>query len=181
MKTNLHLTHVVALAIAVMAALAQPVFGIQINNQLVFTEDSTGLSVTYNGAPLIVTSLGGTGGTQHWLVTTPVGVTFTSAGVSWTEPENSSLFNNVAFTNPTASVAGPTLPVASDVVLPFTTIIGDEMPFQVGHDLNGVPVMATFDDDGEPKVPDTGSTLSLLALALAALFGASRLRSIRAV
>lgn len=144
-------------------------------NQLVFTEtSSTSLSVTYDNTALVVTLSGVSGPEVAWNVMLPAGLAFTIPAVSWIEPENQSLFNNVDFgAQPVAN---------SESTLPIGPIFLDESTLPVGFDpSNGASITVKFDDDGDvaTTVPDSGSTFGLLVLALAALFGASRLRSIR--
>lgn len=167
-------TRVVLLAASIAAALGTTP-AIAQDHQLVFTEDSTGLSVTYDGTAVPVPP---SGGTQLWLVNLQPalpGFTFPN-DISWIEPENPNLFNNVAFTSAPGPVA-----VASDVTLAFTNPIADETAVAIGKFADGSVIYATFDDDAAAaetrSVPDTGSTLGLLALALAGLFGASRFHS----
>jgi len=189
MKTNpalklLKTSTLVPFVIAIAAALLpRPVSAQAANNQLVITEDSsTSLSATYNGSAVSVTFSPITPAfPERWIVTLPVNVSYQSPGeFAWTEPENSSN-SNVLAPSPTF---GNQFFVTSDGIPPGppVTPVGDETGVFIGTPVGStVPIIATFDDDGDvATVPDTGSTLGLLVLALAGLFGARRIRSFRA-
>ena len=173
MKTN---SLVLALAIAAVLV-AQPVRAVSIVNNIVITENSsTSLSATYDGSTtgVTVTFLG----PDQWDVTFPSTVTFSqSGGVNWTEPENSSLGNEVTFfTRPTNELG-----VLSDFALAGVITTGNGTTLNnVGNDsANGGSISATFNDNGDvATVPETGSTLGLLSLSVIALLGATRLRSL---
>ena len=168
MKTNrsfkiFKFSTLVALGIAITAAwTTQPVFGVPEgvpDHQLVLTENSsTSLTVTFDGSTSGITVAFIS--TDVWTVT----VTFTvgSRGVQWTEPENSSLVNQLlsngttrfaVFSDSDPNSQFPTF--ANGAGAPFGTFSGD-----------GGAIIATFNDNGDvATVPDSGSTLSLLGFA----------------
>ena len=176
MKTNLSFRIFklyTPLGIAIAAAIVpRPASAGTVNNTLLITENSpTSLSVTYNGSTLTATPVG----PEQWHVVFPFSFhsIFTK---QWIEPENSSLVNRVSF----PMFIFNTLTIFSDVtpIGPPSSRVPDGTAVQIGTDNNGVPVIATFDDDaGRTEVPDTGSTFALLLLSLIGLLGATRLRS----
>ena len=181
MKTKPHTTHLLAFVIALAAALvAQVASAVSVNNSVDITEtSSTSLSVLYNGSALPASDIT-FDGPNHWTVALPVvfnalpGVTLSL--IQWVEPGNSALVNQEV---PGGVTATNNFDVFSDVS-PNTTFPTnpDGTGVEMGLDQNMVPIIATFHDVGD-TVPDTGSTLGLLSLALAALFGASRFRALR--
>jgi hypothetical protein len=179
MKTNpsfriFKLYTFVPLGIAIAAAIVpRPVSAGTVNTLLITENSPTSLSVTYNGSQLTATSVG----PEQWQVVFPFSFhsIFTK---QWIEPENSSLVNRVSF----PMFIFNTLTIFSDVtpIGPPSSRIPDDTAVQIGTDNNGVPVIATFDDDaGGTEVPDTGSTFALLLLSLIGLLGATQLRSAR--
>ena len=155
----------------VVASLTQSAMA-QNPHQLVFTENSGSLSATFDGAPLSVSPVA----TEQWNVFVPYTLNSASQVANWIEPENSSLVNWAA-DNGTTRIG-----VKSDTAnFGAGATVSNGTPVSFGIDANdNVPVQATFNDNGgEASVPDTGSTLALLALALAALIGASRFRALR--
>lgn len=160
-----------------MAVATQPLKA-EVINQIVLTENSsTSLTATYNGSTsgVTVTFLGD----DLWNVTFPASVTFSLfGGVNWLEPGSTTQGNEVTFFTPPSH----TLSVISDFQLAGLTTVGNGITVNnVGTDsINGGSISATFNDNGDvASAPDTGSTLGLLAVALAGLIGASRFRSIR--
>ena len=116
---------------------------------------------------------------DRWTVTIAQG-SGPSMILNWAEAESPSTWND-------ASGQVSMFGVFSD-----TSIFGAGIPVQadghtftnVGTDNNNhLPIDIQFFDEAArtegSTVPDTGSTFGLLALALAGLFGARRLRSIR--
>jgi len=173
MKTKI----ILGLAIAITAALLTgPVLAQPAPHQLVVTENSstsTGLTATYDGSALAVTFIG----PDQWTVTVPSTVFFIPGGAfKWVEPENSGLGNSVVLGSPGI----PRFSVTSDITTNFPPV-ADESTVNIGTDSsNGAPISMTFDDDAATaEVPDTGSTFGLLFLALIALLGASRFRSLQ--
>jgi len=187
MKTNpsariFKLSTLALLGIGIAAALVtQPVRADGIVNNVVITENSsTSLGVTYtlaNGTTEGVTV--SFQGTDNWIIILPTTVRFNgTAETNWIEPENSS--ENVFTGAPNSNAGG----VRSDVV-PIVWAVKDGITVDdIGTDIsNGGTINMTFFDKAASAeghaVPDTGSTFDLLFLALAALLGATRLRSLR--
>ena len=180
MKTNPTLkifkpSTLATLAIAIVTASVTQSVMAQSGNQLVFTEDSSSsLSVTYNGSTNGVTVI--PQGADQWEVVEPQ-VVLNPSVAQWAEPEPGGFVNHFTF------LVGNAFTVFSDTLqVPGLPVTADDTGVQIGTDGAGTPIIATFDDDAataEATVPDTGSTLALFALALAALFGASRFRALR--
>ena len=168
----------------------QPVFGSVADNSLVITENSpTSLTVLYNGSTSGVSATKtSTTGPEVWHISVST-ANFNSLGSNfadgiWTEPENSAFGNEgeAAFSGGSNTflfisdfiVGGGITPAANGSTIgPFGT-----------DTVNGLPIFVTVNDnaataEGGHGVPERGSTFGLLAFALAALFGASQLRSIR--
>ena len=170
----------VPLAIAIAAALVtQPMRATAVNNIVITENSSTSLSATYDGSTtgVTVTFLG----PDIWNVTFPSTVTFSQfGGVNWTEPENSSLGNEVSFIgniNPRNKLG-----VLSDFTLAGSVTTGNGTTINnVGTDsANGGSISVTLNDNGDvATVPETGSTFGLLSLSVIALLGATRLRSLK--
>ena len=197
MKTNRHSVRIIGLLIAVTAALVtQSTLAQTVNNSVVFTETSpTTLTVSLDTLMLPSFDIVNTSA-DHWTVTIPALLITTSPGVNWIEPENKPFnlsdptgFNTLTF-GLLASSVGPLIQVETivNIVSDTGTLGGNIANLGNGKTeevFNGFSVTNyTFIDNaagvsGEKSVPDTGSTLGLLALALLALFGASRLRCIR--
>lgn len=165
------------LALAITAALiASSAFAqVAVTHQLIFTEtSSTTLNVTYDGLTtgVNVNYISG----DHWGVTIGYAVTF-SGGPQWTEPEDPS------FVNLLTTFGNNQVIVNSDFFPNGTVPLANGSSFaNFGIDSrDGGSISATFRDRGDAPtaVPDTGSTFALLLLALTALFGASRFRSLR--
>ena len=148
-------------------------------HQLVITENPDNfLTVTYDGSAGAVTVV------QEkipnaWDLFFPSSVIFPATVAKWVEPESSALMNEVM----RAQGSAPVLQVVSDI--PTSGVpAADGTTITFGTDALA-PISVTFYDHGTAgsaptTVPDTGSTLALLSLALAGLFGARRLRSVRA-
>jgi hypothetical protein len=161
-------------AAIVAASVTQSVMAQVPSHQLVFTEDSSGLTVTYDGSSITATPTG----PQSWSIQFPSNLSFnTTTAWQWFEPGTIQAVNAVTF----GSTNNPTQ-VSSDTSTNVGFLVGDEGSFApVGTDTsNNVGIVATFDDDGEPAtVPETGSTFWLLLLALVALVSATRFRQLR--
>ena len=184
MKTNPTLKPITILAVTLSAvfvvqlvnAQAAPQFAAAPTHNIAFEETSdTTMTATYDNNPVMVTFLGA----NRWNVTFASASFSSSAAGAWVEPENSALFNFVG----TAPGVSNILIINSDVASSAATFQDEasSSPTSFGTDTrDGGQIFVTFDDDGDvATTPDTGSTLGLLALALAALFGARRLRSLR--
>jgi hypothetical protein len=155
------------LIVAVIAAwVTQPVFGAAVApHEFILTEtSSSSLSVFYDGSPLGV--LPNPSFLDKWNFELPTGFLSTVGDEQWTEPENPNLVNLVDFG--TAITRQGT--VQSDFSLNTQfPVNANGARIQVGTD-GGIPVFATFNDLGDvSRVPDTGTTASLLGLSLAGL------------
>lgn len=176
MKTNPHFICLVSLTIALGATILSSPAVAQVNTLTLEETSRSSLTATYTPAsPTTTTFTVIPTSPDSWVVSS-IGGTFDFPSVNWIEPENSSLSNQLSF-------GGNTISVQSDFGV--AGAIPDEgTAFNVGMDLNNfLRINVVFDDDAAtaetPTAPDTGSTFGLLALALAALLGAHRLRSIR--
>jgi hypothetical protein len=156
-----------ALMVAIAAALVtQPVFGGAVH-QLVFTEtSSTSLAITYDGAPLTV---GPGNSSDQWTFSFPSNIFISSFQTQWTEPDNSNLVNLLDLSMSVGGVVAPF--VQSDLSLSTQLPTNADGVFvQIGTEVGGVPVFATFHDLGDTAaVPDTGTTFSLFGLSLMGL------------
>lgn len=165
-----------SLAIAI-AATAQPVFAQVAPHQLVLTETSStsaGLTATYDNSTANISINFIT--PDHWGVTIGYPVTFT-ANPQWTETEDPSTFNVITLLAPPGQFV-----VNSDYLDNGTSPLTNGSTFNnFGTDSrDGGSISITFRDRGDAAaVPDTGSTLILLCLSVAALFLATRFRSLR--
>jgi hypothetical protein len=177
MKRNRHTTQLIALAIAITVALLTRSASAQSRQEITVIENSpSSLSVSINGSTTGITVRNTS--PDNWSVTIPFSVQSNFDHYNWTE--SATTFNVVTF-------SGSSFTVVSDSTEPPTEdgSFPDNSTFPVGAvGPDGVVgVDMGFKDNADskegPSVPDTGSTLGLLALALAALFGASRLRCIR--
>ena len=165
---------ILVLVVAITAALGiQPASAGAIHSFVITEVSSTSLTVTYDGSPLTVTFHS----SESWTFLLPAGFLSNDVGglLQWTEPENSNLANQVSFGS---EITRGGFVVSDQSILNQFPINADGTSVEVGTD-GGVPVLATFNDNasGSETAPDTASTLSLLFLALTAVFGASRLRS----
>jgi hypothetical protein len=150
---------------------------------LILTENSstgpTSLTVSYNGPSTFTPT--NTGPDQWTIQITSMG-SFDNFEHDWAEPEDpTQRFANVV--SHTTDV-NDKLFVTSDLNIVFDQggpVSADNTPFSIGTD-GGRGVQLTFHDlaaASEAGVPETGATLALLAVSLIALFGVSRLRSLR--
>jgi MYXO-CTERM domain-containing protein len=147
---------------------------------------STSLTATYDG-PGATFSVPLNTGTDTWTVSyTPTlysTFTLTPFVIDWTEPENPSEFNEVTHGIDFGNINN--LYVASDESLAeyfgdFSTMHPDNTRVLVGTD-NGLQVFLTFHDLASASetgtgVPESGSSLWLLALSAAGLAGLRRFR-----
>lgn len=181
MKTNLQNVRLIALLIAVTATLVTQSVNAQ---NFSFTETSPAILTASFTAPGVTFSGSVTNnGPDSWTVAFP-GLNMALFSFNppqawaWAEPENSSLANVVSWNASTFNFT-----VSSDIATSL-------MVHNDGETIAGIAVItgaqftsATFKDNAataEPQTaPDTGSTLGLLSLALAGLFGSSRIRSLR--
>ena len=158
------------LGVAIAAALLTPPLHAGAIDSLVITENSsTSLTAILNGT----TSLSVTPhGTDNWSIALN-GVGGNAA--FWTEPDNANFINFVSFS--------PNFPNQLTVQSDFPHSGGglpDGTPVGNAFTLNGGLLSVTFFDKGDvAAAPDTGSTFGLLALALAALVGATPRRALR--
>src|SRR5262249_36825928 len=172
MKTNYFSVRLTVLLIAITATLvAQSARAGAINTIDITENSSSSLTVVANGTTLPSSDINNTSA-DHWTVTLPFAVNPAGNGISnfiWSEPDLLNV-NIVTWTSSSTEI----------------NIVSDGFPIGVnqgttdGGTLSTSDANYTFHDLGDAATtPDTGSTLGLLGLALAALFGASRLRSIR--
>jgi hypothetical protein len=167
------------LVIALTALVAAPsVFAVTISHTIQVTENSSSdLSVTYDGSAAGITVMNT--GTDSWTIDFPSQISFFSTTLLWDEPELNGLVNIFA-----DSIVDHQAFALSDRSNPGGTAFPDDAPQAVGTDTsdNG-SIFVKFHDLGDASagsgVPDTGFTVGLLFLSLVALFGISRLRSIR--
>ena len=115
---------------------------------------------------------------DHWTVDFSQPLSFDGA-LSWAEPENPTLdsgalqgWNALTWASPNEAL------VVSDTSVTGTSNING-FTFVVSSGGNFYSYQFTDVADGPAGVPDSGSTVGLLALALTALFGANRLRGFR--
>jgi hypothetical protein len=155
------------LVIAITAALVtQPVFGIPMDHQLVFTENSsTSLTVTFDGSTSGITVT--ESGPDRWTVALPFVITGLHQA-QWVEPENSNAVNLVQDAGPAGNGFFRVFSGTGKAFLPLTA---NGMSVTFGTDASdGIAIAATFNDNGDTDaVPDTGTTGSLLGLSLTGL------------
>ena len=180
MKSNsssksLKISILTPLAVAIAVLLLQPAGAAPITHDLVLTENSsTSLTASYDGSTVGVSVIFISG--DHWGVTVGFPVTF-SGSPQWTEPDDPSAFNVITL----SGIANQFI-VNSDFFSNSTTPLADGATFTgFGIDArDGASISVTFHDHGDvATVPETGSTISLLSLALTTLVGANRLRGRR--
>jgi len=183
MKTNpsrkiFQFPSLIFLAIAVAAALVTQSIRA---STVVFTEqNSTTLTVTLDGNPVVATNTG----PDSWRVVFPT-VLDNALGVAWAEPENPTLDPSAA--NGWNAITGFTTifflgrPVFSSVTLQSDLDFTSASAYESNGGLftAGSTSYRFTDLSDAASIPDTGSTLILVSLAVAGLFGASRLRSFR--
>jgi hypothetical protein len=167
-----------ALAIAVVLVMQLAFAQVPTHNIVLTENSSTNLTATYDGSTTGVTVT--FQAPNQWVVTFPATVNLGSTGrnVDWIEPDISSLANAVSFFPEVSSVLG----VSSDAAISpsFSPTPNGSTVNNVGFDSRGGSISATFHDNGDTRaVPETGSTLGLLFLALIGVLGANRLRSLR--
>jgi hypothetical protein len=169
----------VSLGIAIAAALlTQPMRATAIQTLVITENSSTSLTALLNGT----TSLTVTPSfTDEWLInlTGVSGPSTTTNQQNWFEPGGAAAgFVNQVLFDPQHSPNQ--LLVRSDFGPGFINGLADGATDTSDFTLNGSALSVTFIDKGDvASAPDSGSTLGLLSLALAGLFGASRLRSLR--
>jgi hypothetical protein len=156
-----------------------------------FTINLTEVSSTTLQATGYVSSVTNTS-SDNWTVflSNPNALVFTSPGVAWAEPEASGTGNVITSSNSTGVPVDGELFVTSDMITAFSKNADGSQVLVSGIIFNpsGPPTSAnfqiTFTDNAATaeapvSAPDTGSTFGLLFLALMALVGASRFRSLR--
>ncbi|MFL6515874.1 MAG: VPDSG-CTERM sorting domain-containing protein [Chthoniobacterales bacterium] len=182
------------LTVVVSVSATKPVFGSPGNTITLIENSPTDLSVVYTGALLISSDFMVTNtGPDLWTIKLRqpsaneliygVDYSFSDFSNGWIEPENLLQVNEVTHSSTTNS---DEFFVHSDLsVLLNTTATADNTPIVVGgFNLFGFdPIFLTFHDvaastEASQGVPDSGTTVGLLVLALAALFGLRRLVSV---
>lgn len=170
------------LAIAITATLAaQPMLAQAppVHNLVITELSSTNLTATYDGSTARVTVKPGGVPGEAWTVD----VTSTQPalpGPGWTEPSGSS-FNVIAATGTGPGIGDWVFQSDETSVTPGPLASNGVTITGQGTDTtdNG-SISITFNDNGDvASAPDSGSTFCLFCLALAALVGVSRLRSLR--
>jgi hypothetical protein len=158
------------------AAFNQTAFAGTPPHNLVFTELSSSLlSITYDGSTVGVSVVNN--GPDSWRFSIPAAVTFSSMvpNLSWTEPDNVSLFNVVSFTSGTntGSVASDRSPSLGPILADGSTF------FFVGSDIRdaGIVQVTFFDRGDAAAIPEGGSTLAFLTMALAGLCLARKVKA----
>ena len=167
MKTSVRF---IALIIAITAPLVTPTTRASVSDTLLITENSsTSLTAILNGTASLPVTLDAP---DFWFIILP-GVGGTNGGQAWFEPGTNGTMINIV---------SPIFPDQLFVTSDFQSCacgIENNTPDNMHFTLNGAQLIVTFNDLSDGAVPDTGSTFDLLALALAALFGASRFRALR--
>jgi hypothetical protein len=141
---------------------------------------STSLTVIFDSTN-VTASVVALNSPDQWTLTFDPSIQFGAFNNFWFEP-----------VDPTAHNAVGTDPNAFNVLLVFSDLqsisggeVPDGTPQQQNINVNGKQglVSITFHDNGDAAVgvPESGSTLALFFLSLAALLGASRLRSFLSV
>ncbi len=157
MKT-LRLLRRVSLACAALATLTilQPArAGNPFNLLDIIESSSTVLSATFNLVPLVVINTG----PDQWTITLP-GFQPSLGAADWIEPDNALLVNRL-----TMDPTGHQIFVVSDTAAqPGDLITTDGLSLN-----NAVGLITTYHDREPSTVPESGSTLGLLGLALTSL------------
>lgn len=164
--------------------LGRPVFAGNINvgpQTIDITENSsTSLTLVFNGVD--ITSTPGAvmlTSSDHWTLTFPSTIQFGVFNNGWAEPGGGPFDANILIGQGTNQLLFISDGVFASTIFPnnstqliFGNIGGFQVPFDTTIHDNG---------DGPVGVPESGSTLALCFLSLAALLGATRLRSSRFV
>lgn len=155
--------------------LSAPVFAGTTGHLISLTElSSTNLTATYDGSTVGITVT--PGNPDSWTVILPASAFILGfAGAAWAEPENPFTLGNAV-----SAIDNSTLMVTSDVAA--TSLLANKTTIFTGafDRGDGAPISITFNDvEDAVAVPESGSTCGLLALGLAALLGARRLRYLR--
>ena len=171
-------TVILTLSIALSVAAATQAVPIPMDS-LVIDEINGTLVVTLNGVPVTGSPFAPTGPTDHW-VETLSGFSFNN-NVNGTfklgEPEDTLTKNEISSfnTNGHFEWRSDIAKAKQDSTFPFSITTLD-----AGTDPSGNPFNLTLTDTSDAlSVPDTGSTFGLLSLAITALLGATRLRSVK--
>jgi hypothetical protein len=156
----------------------------QTNASLTLTENSsTDLSLSYTGPdeqPGLFTVMNT--GPDMWTITVAQNlgpVFFNDFSNGWIEPENAATVNEVSHST---DVNSNQLFVKSDLSIALnTSVSADNTAILVGMD-STAPIYLTFHDLAQASeatgVPDTGTTLGLLALSAIVLLGMMQSRSV---
>jgi len=173
MKTNPRRAYLAVLIGITTALISQSALG----HELVLTElSSTTLTATYDGLTSRISISSNPSVPDRWAVTvSSASFGLSPLGTGWIEPEDNSLFNTITGISNMQGVSA-SVEFTSDSNLSFHSPLTDGSTLNnFGTDgLDGGTINLTFNDKSD--LPDTGSTLGLLGLALAGLFGATRLR-----
>src|SRR3954454_22326376 len=160
-----------------LALLAASAFGGVAGHLISLTElSSTNLTATYDGSAFGITVTPGAN-PDTWTVVLPSSAFILGwTGAAWTEPEISTTLGNTV-----SPIGNNTLLVTSDVAATPLLKNGATIFTTTFDTRDAVGILISFNDlgDGATTVPETGSTLGLLALTLTAMAGASRLRCFR--
>ena len=192
MKTSKLLrSSLVILGLAIVAALGtRSAFAGVVEYDLVLTELSdTELMLTYNGPGENSAFNVINNDPDFWTVQiVSKNITLDAFTSDWEEPEDPTgmLVNEVVHEEPVDHVVPDSFNVYSDLELRLLGPVGGTLAngtrVPIGYDTE-VPIFLSFYDSAAPDetnvngVPDSGSTLGLLALSAATLLGLSRFRS----
>ena len=179
MKTKI----ILALSVVITAVLTSRPLNAQspVIHAIDFTEtSSTSLTATYDNSTARVSV--SPVGQDEWNVSVGSITLNFAEGSSWAEPTGN-LFNSIVGISFEGSNENPTvvLDIRSDTSIASLITLPNGATVTAGTDnLDGATIKMTFTDRGDvASAPEAGSTFALLALALAALVGVSRLRSTR--
>jgi hypothetical protein len=176
MKTSYYSAPLTAALIAITATFVAQ--AIRANTILMTEHSSTSLTVVENGSTLSSSDVNNTSA-DHWTVTLPTAVLSLTFAIVWAEPENLALDRNAPTGwNAVTWDSTTQLSIVSDTSFSnaLREVSNGTDTFISSTDRESDQYRFTDVSDSAVATPDTGSTFGLLSLALAALFGASRLR-----